>query len=279
LKILVPLKRTADPDNANKIKIAPGGAKISTDGMPDKPNPFDEYAVETALRLTENGTNPKVRSAGDSVVVVAFGSKETGPILRQALAMGSDSAQLYDATDETLDGDLVARAIVKVVEKEKPDLIVMGKQAVDGDSNQVGQLVAEMLGWPSATFAMSIDLAADKKTVTVGREVDGGVVKLKLTLPAVITVDLRIVGPKAVVNNVTPATHAYADGPRYAPLPMIMAAKKKPLTEAPLASLGVETQLKSRYVSYELPPPRKAGIKVKDVPELLQKLRSEAKAL
>jgi electron transfer flavoprotein beta subunit len=278
VKILVPLKRTADPDNANKIKIAPGGAKVVTDGLEPKPNPFDEYAVESALRLTENGTNPKARLAGDSVIVATFGPKEAAQTLRQALAMGADSAQLFETSDDALDGDLIARALAKIVEKEKPDLVVMGKQAVDGDSNQVGQVLAERLGWPSATFAMSIELSQDKKSVIVGREVDGGVIKLELTLPAVITVDLRIVSPKAITNGVTPQTHNYQDGARYAPLPMIMAAKKKPLAEAPFASLGVDG-LKTSYTKFEAPPARKAGIKVKDVPELVQRLRAEAKAL
>ncbi len=276
MKILVSLKRTADPDNANKIKVAPGGAKVVTDGLENKLNPFDEYAVETALRLVENG---KVRIAGDAVSVVSFGPKETATNIRQALAMGADSGALFLTDDDSLDGDLVARGLAKVVEQQKPDLVILGKQAVDGDSNQVAQSLAELLGWPSATFAMSVNLAADKKTVTVGREVDGGVITLRLTLPAVISVDLRIVGAKAVTNNVTPATHAYTDGPRFAPLPMIIKAKTKPIAEAPLASLGVETGLKVKYTGFELPPKRQAGIKVKDVAELVEKLRTNAKAL
>lgn len=275
MKILVPLKRTADPDNANKVKIAPGGARISTEHLEAKINPFDEYAVETALRLTENG---KTRIVGDKVSIVSFGPKETQTNIRQALAMGADDGLLYHTTDDALDGDLVARALAKVVEQTKPDLVILGKQSVDGDSNQVGQVLAELLQWPSATFAMSIELAADKKSVVVGREVDGGVIKLRLTLPAVITVDLRIVSPKAVSNGVTPASFAYAEGPRYAPLPMIIKAKSKPIVEAPFASLGVDG-LKVAYATFELPPARKAGIKVKDVPELVQRLRSEAKAL
>jgi electron transfer flavoprotein beta subunit len=276
VKILVPLKRTADPDNANKIKIAPGGAKVLTDGLEPKLNPFDEYAVETALRLTENG---KARIAGDNVTLVSFGPKEVATSLRQGLAMGADGALLYHSTDDELDGDLIARGLAKVVEAQKPDLVILGKQAVDGDSNQVGQILAELLGWPSATFAATIELAADKKSVVVGREVDGGVVKLRLTLPAVITVDLRIVAAKSVTNNVTPASFAYNDGARFPPLMMIIKAKTKPIAEAPLASLGVEAALKVKYTSFELPPARKAGVKVKDVAELVQRLRTEAKAL
>jgi electron transfer flavoprotein beta subunit len=276
VKILVSLKRTADPDNANKIKVAPGGARIVTDGLENKLNPFDEYAVETALRLVENG---KVRITGDTVTVVSFGPKETATNIRQALAMGADTGMLFLTDDESLDGDLVARALAKVVEQQKPDLVILGKQAVDGDSNQVAQALAELLGWPSATFAMSVNLAADRKTVTVGREVDGGVVTLRLTLPAVISVDLRIVGAKSVVNNVTPASHVYTDGPRFAPLPMIIKAKTKPIAEAPLASLGVDLGLKVKYTGFELPPKRQAGIKVKDVAELVAQLRSNAKVL
>ncbi len=276
MKILVSLKRTADPDNANKVKVAPGGAKIVTDGLEPKVNPFDEYAVETALRLVENG---KTRIAGDTVVVASFGPKEAATNIRQSLAMGADSGLLFTTDDDSLDGDLVARALAKVVEAQKPDLVILGKQAVDGDSNQVAQVLAETLGWPSATFAMSVNLSADKKTVTVGREVDGGVVKLTLTLPAVISVDLRIVGAKAVTNNVTPAAFAYNDGPRFAPLPMIIKAKTKPIAEAPLASLGVDTGLKVRYTGFELPAARKAGIKVKDVADLVERLRTDAKAL
>ncbi len=278
MKILVSLKRTADPDNANKIKIGAGGAKIETTGLEPKANPFDEYAVEASLRLIENGQT-KARNAGDKLTVVSFGPKETATSIRQALAMGADDGLLYVTDDESLDGDLVARSLAKVVEAQKPDLVILGKQAVDGDSNQVGQALAELLQWPSATFAMSVELSADKKTAIVGREVDGGVVKLKLTLPAVITVDLRIVSPKSVVNHVTPATFNYADGARFTPLPMIIKAKTKPIVEAPIASLGVDVALKSKYVGFALPPARKGGVKVKDVAELVEKLRSEAKVL
>ena len=154
MKILVPLKRVADPDNANKVKIPAGGATIDTTGLEWKPNPFDEYALEAALRLTENGASPKVRKG--EVVVVSFGPKEIEPTLRSALATGADRAIRVDAKDDQLDGALVARALKALVEKEKPDVVVMGKQAVDGDSNQVGQILAQHLGWPQATFAATI---------------------------------------------------------------------------------------------------------------------------
>jgi electron transfer flavoprotein beta subunit len=275
MKILVPLKRVADPDNANKVKVNAG--KLETTGLEWKPNPFDEYAVETALRLTENGANPKARLG--EVVVVTFGPKETETTLRGALATGADRAIRVDATDDQLDGDVVARALKAIAEKEKPDLILCGKQAVDGDSNQVAQLVAEYLGWPQASFAGSIT-SEDDKSLLVIREVDGGTISLRITFPAVVSVDLRIVAPKSVKSKHTADSHTYADGVRFAALMAIMAAKKKPLVEMKLADLvGADTALKIKYNAFELPPARKAGIKVKTVAELVEKLKSEAKAL
>src|SRR5215470_13079881 len=210
MKILVPLKRVADPDNANKVKV--NGGKLETTGLEWKPNPFDEYAVETALRLTENGTNTKARLG--EVTVVTFGPKDTETSLRAALATGADKAIRVDATDDQLDGDLVARALKALVEKEKPDLVLLGKQQVEGDSNQVGQLVAEYLGWPQATFAGSIKSEGDKALV-VGREIDGGSMFVKVTLPAVVTVDLRIVNAQSVKSMHTPPAHAYPEGVRF----------------------------------------------------------------
>ncbi len=275
MKILVALKRVADPDNANKVKIPPTGDKIDTTGLEWKPNPFDEYALEAALRLTEDGKAPKVR-AGE-VVVVTFGPKETEQTLRAALATGADRAIRVDVTDDKLDGDLVARALKALVEKEKPDLVLMGKQAVDGDSNQVGQILAELLDWPMATFAATIK--EEQGGVLVGREVDGGVIKLRVKLPALVTVDLRIVAPTSVYSLKTARTHKYNDGVRFAALPAIMAAKKKPLAEVKLADLASDSTLKVQYVKFEAPPARKAGIKVKDVSDLVQRLRNEAKVL
>jgi electron transfer flavoprotein beta subunit len=274
MKILVPLKRVADPDNANKVKVNAG--KLETTGLEWKPNPFDEYAVETALRLTENGASPKARQG--EVIVVTFGPKETETTLRAALATGADRAIRVDATDEQLDGDVVARALKAIAEREKPDLVLAGKQAVDGDSNQVGQLVAEYLGWPQATFAGSIT-SEDDTSLLVVREVDGGTITLRVTLPAVVTVDLRIVAPKSVKSKFTADSHAYPDGVRFAALMAIMAAKKKPLAEMKLADLVSDAALKIKYTAFELPPARKAGIKVKTVAELVEKLKSEAKAL
>jgi electron transfer flavoprotein beta subunit len=274
VKILVPLKRVADPDNANKIKISAG--KVDTTGLEWKPNPFDEYAVETALRLTENGTNPKARLG--EVVVVTFGPKDTETTLRAMLATGADRAIRVDATDDQLDGDLVARALKALVEKEKPDLVLLGKQQVEGDSNEVGQMLAEYLGWPQATFAGTLKSEGDKALV-VGREIDGGTAIVKVTLPAVVSVDLRIVAAESVRSMHTPATHKYPEGVRFAALMAIMAAKKKPLAEMKLSDLAQDTALKVRYLNAELPPKRAAGVKVKTVQELVQKLKTEAKVI
>lgn len=275
MKILVALKRVADPDNANKVKIPPSGDKVDTTGLEWKPNPFDEYALEAALRLTENGQTPKVR-AGE-VVVVTFGPKETETTLRASLATGADRAIRVDVTDDKLGGDVVARALKALVEKEKPDVVLMGKQAVDGDSNQVGQMLAEHLDWPMATFAATIQ--EEEGALLVGREVDGGVAKLRVKLPAVVTVDLRIVAPTSVYSMKTAKTFKYNDGVRFAALPAIMAAKKKPLAEVKLADLVSDASLKVVYSAFQAPPARKAGIKVKDVAELVSKLKNEAKVL
>lgn len=275
MKILVPLKRVADPDNANKVKIPPAGDKVDTGQLQWKPNPFDDYALEAALRLTENGQQPKTR-AGE-VIVVTFGPADTETTLRGALATGADKAIRVDANDDQLDGDLVARALKKLVEREKPDVVVMGKQTVDGDTNQVGQLLAEYLDWPMATFAATVEEEAG--ALLVGREVDGGVAKLRVKLPAIVTVDLRIVAPTSVYSTKTAKTFKYNEGVRFAALPAIMAAKKKPLETLKLADLAGDTALKVTYGGFTAPPARKAGIKVKDVSELVSKLATEAKVL
>ncbi len=276
MKILVPVKRVSDPDNANKVKVAADGKAVTTDGLEWKPNPFDEYAVETALRLNENAKgNEKL----GETVVVTLGPKDAAQTLRQTLAMGADRGILVEAEDGALDSIVVARALHKLVEQEKPDLVLMGKQAVDGDSNATGQMLAEMLGWPMATFAMSIKTDDGGKSLTVGREVDTGVLTLKVQTPAVVTVDLRIVSPKAVQNGVTPAEHEYADGARYASLKGIMQAKKKKIDETSLSTLGSDATLGTTYVKFELPPARKAGSVVESVDELVGKLKNEAKVL
>ena len=275
MKILVPLKRVADPDNANKIKIAAGGNAVDTTGLEWKTNPFDEYALEAALRLTENGKTPKQRLG--EVVVVTLGPKEAEQTLRAALATGADRAIRVEATDDALDGRLVALALKSIVLAEKPDVVLLGKQAVDGDSNQVGQRLAEHLDWPMATFAATIREEAG--ALLVGREVDGGVLTLRVKLPALVTVDLRIVSPTSVYSTQTDKAHKYAEGVRFAPLPAIMAAKKKPLDVKTLADVAAGAALTTKTNKFERPQARSAGVKVKDVAELVEKLSTVAKVL
>jgi electron transfer flavoprotein beta subunit len=277
VKILVPVKRVADPDNANKVKITQGGAAVSSEGLEWKPNPFDEYAVETALRLNENA--PKNEKLGETIVV-SFGPADVAQTLRQTLAMGADRGILVTADDKDLDSLVIARALKALVDKEKPDLVLMGKQVVDGDSNAAGQMLAELLGWPMATFAMGIATSDGGKTLTVSREVDTGVLTLKVKPPAVVTVDLRIVAPDAVKNGATPAEHKYNEGARYASLKGIMQAKKKPIEQLELAALGVDTALSTNYSSFELPPARSGSVTfVENVDQLIDKLHNVAKLI
>jgi len=275
VKILVALKRVLDPDNANKVKVAAGGTAVDGSGLEWKVNPFDEYALEAALRLTENGKAPKQRLG--EVVVVTLAPKEAESMLRSALATGADRALRVEATDEELDGRLVALALKPIVEAEKPDVVLMGKQAVDGDNNQVGQRLAELLDWPQATFAATIREEAG--ALLVGREVDGGVATLRVKLPALVTVDLRIVSPTSVYSSHTDPSHKYNEGVRFAPLPAIMAAKKKPLDVKPLKDFVGGATLTTQHTKFEKPPQRSAGIKVKDVAELVQRLATEAKVV
>jgi electron transfer flavoprotein beta subunit len=276
VKILVPLKRVADPANHNKVKIAASGDKVDTAGLEWQLNPFDLYALEASLRLTEDGKAPKSRLG--EVVAVTLGPTETETNLRSALATGADRAIRIDTTDEALDGRLVALALQKVVEEEKPDLVVMGKQVVDGENNYVGQALAELLDWPMATFAATMKEEAG--AVLVGREVDGGVQTMRVKFPAIVTVDLRIVAPDSVYSLKTAAGFRYPyEEVRFAPLPAIMQAKKKPLVVKKLAELVGDAKLTSKYVRFDAPPARKAGVKVKDVQELVQKLATEAKVI
>lgn len=275
MKILVALKRVADPDNANKVKIGDGGKSVDTTGLEWKMNPFDEYALETALRLTENGASPKVREG--EVVVITLGPKETESTLRSALATGADRAIRIEADDDALDGRIVAHALASVVKEEKPDVVLLGKQAVDGDSNQVGQMLAELLDYPMATFAATIR-EEEAGTLLVGREIDGGVANLRLTSPCLITVDLRVVAPKSVHSSKTDSSFEYNEGVRFAPLPAIMKAKKKPLEVKALADV-TDAAATTTYTKFEPPAGRKAGIIVKDVAELVEKLTNEARVL
>ena len=275
MKILVPLKRVADPDNANKVKIPADGSKIDTAGLEWKPNPFDEYALEAALRITEDGKSPKARLG--EVVVVTFGPKDCETTLRAALATGADRAIRVDAADDQIDGMVVAKALAKLVETEKPDLVIMGKQAVDGDTNQVAQILGELTGWPLASFAATIK--EEDGGLLVGREVDGGVVNVRVKYPALVSVDLRIVSPTSVYSLKTDKAHKYHDGVRFAPLPAIMQARRKPLETKTLADLAGGATPRTTYLRFEPPPERKAGVKVADVDELVGKLKNEAKVL
>lgn len=272
MKILVPIKRVPDPEM--KLKLADGKPDLSNATW--VVNTFDEYAVEAALRLTENA------DTGDrdgEVVVVTLGPDDAAQQLRSALAMGADRAIHIASEDAEIDAGVVTKALAKVVADEQPDIVLMGKQAVDGDAGQVGPMLAGTLGWPQATFAAFLDLAADKTSLTVGREVDGGVEYKKITLPGLVTVDLRVIQPKAVTNHVTPDSHEYQDGPRYASLKGIMKAKKKPMDNKTLGDLGVEAAAVIKDGSYELPPARAAGEIVEDIPTLVKKLVEEAKVL
>ncbi len=248
MKILTTVKRVTDPDM--KVKIKPDGSGIVTDGVEYKMNSFDEYAVEEAVKLKEKN--------GAEIVVVSVGPQEATKEIRTALAMGADRGILVD-TNEVLDSDAVARVLAEVIRKENPDLIILGKQAVDSDRNQTGQLLAAYLDMPQATFAYSLEIADG--WATVGREVDGGTSTKRVKLPAVITADLRL-------NN-----------PRYTSLPGIMKAKKKQLDFITPNDLGVDVTARVNVLKYEAPDERKAGRIVGSVDELIQVLRNEAKAI
>ena len=273
MKILVTCKRVPNPEQ--KLKL--GGGKLDLSAASWQMNTFDEYAVETALRLTEKG---KGGERSGEVVAVAVGPKEAAQQLRGVLAMGADRGLLVVADDGALDADAVAHLLAKIVEREKPDLVVLGKQTVDGDSNQVGQLLAGQLGWPQATFLASIRLSADGKSATCTREVDAGVEEKRVRLPAVVTVDLRIISKKAARNEALAGPDAeWEETQRYASLKGIMAAKKKELKELTVAELGVTPAPLVRVVGIEAPPARKAGARVASVEELAAKLHNEAKVI
>lgn len=251
MKILVPAKRVPDPNST--IKVKPDGSGIVTENLKYVINPFDEIAIEEALRIKE-------RLGEGEVVLVGIGSKACAEQLRTGLAMGADRAILV-LNEQEIDSLGVARVLARLVQEERADLVLMGKQAIDDDSNQAGQMLAELLGWPQATFASKVELGPDRKSARVTREVDGGLETLELPLPAVVTSDLRL------------------NEPRYASLPGIMKARKKELKEIPLASLGVDVSPKLRVLKLSAPPKRQAGRKVESVQELVQALHSEAKVI
>jgi len=273
VKVLVTCKRVPNPEQ--KLKFA--GRSIDTSGATWQVNTFDEYAVEAALRLTEKG---KGGERSGEVVVVGIGPKEVAQQMRGMLAMGADRGILVVADETALDASSIATALKAVVEREKPDLVVMGKQTVDGDSNQVGQMLAGILGWPQATFLAGLRVTADGKSAVVTREVDAGVEEKQVPLPAVVTVDLRIIGKKAVRNDgLAPADAEWEETQRYASLKGIMAAKKKEIKELTPADLGVTLTPLVKWLGYEAPPARKSGVKVANVEELVGKLHKEAKVI
>jgi electron transfer flavoprotein beta subunit len=249
VKILVPIKRVPDP--ATTIRVLGDGSGIATDNVKWVINPFDEIAIEEALRIKE-------KQGSSEVVLVTVGQSAWQEQLRTGLAMGADRSILIK-TDAALDTLAIAKILAKVAGDEKPDLILLGKQAIDDDSNQIGQMLAELLGWPQATFASKVEIAEGK--VSVVREVDGGLETIAFKLPALITADLRL------------------NEPRYASLPGIMKARKKELKEIPADSLGVDLAPKLKIKNLAAPPARQAGKKLGSVAELVQALHSEAKVI
>jgi electron transfer flavoprotein beta subunit len=249
MKVLVSVKRVVDFNV--KVRVKPDGTGVETANVKMSMNPFDEIAVEEAVRLREAGT-------ATEVVVVSCGPQACQETLRTALAIGADRAILVES-NEDLQPLAVAKLLKKIIEKEAPTLVILGKQAIDDDSNQTGQMLAALMNWPQATFASKLKLAADKAEVT--REVDGGLETLSIKLPAIVTTDLRL------------------NEPRYVTLPNIMKAKKKTLENLKPDALGVDVSPRLSVLKVVEPSKRKAGTKVADVKALLGKLRDEAKVL
>jgi electron transfer flavoprotein beta subunit len=251
VKILVPIKRVPDPQT--NISVKPDGSGIVTDNVKFVINPFCEIALEEALRIKE-------KQGGAEVVLISIGQKTAQEQLRTGLAMGADRAILV-LSDGELDSTATARILAKLAESEKPDLIILGKQAIDDDANQVGQILAAMFDWPQATFASKVEFSADKKEVTVTREVDGGLETISFALPGIITSDLRL------------------NEPRYASLPGIMKARKKELKEVPVAEVGIDVAPRAKTQKLAPPPKRSGGRKVESVQELVSLLHTEVKII
>jgi electron transfer flavoprotein beta subunit len=249
MKVLVPVKRVIDYNVKARVKPDQTGVDLANVKM--SMNPFCEIAVEEAVRLREKGV-------ATEVVAVSIGPAQASETLRTALAMGADRAILVQTTDD-LEPLAVAKVLKSVVGQESPDLVIMGKQAIDGDNNAVGQMLATLLDWPQATFASEI--AVSGKTAKVTREVDGGLQTLEVDLPAVVTADLRL------------------NEPRYASLPNIMKAKKKELTVTELAAVGADTAPRLKVVKVAEPPKRAGGVKVESAADLVSKLKNEAGVL
>ena len=249
MKILVPIKRVVDYN----VKVRPlsDNSNVDLNNVKMAVNPFCEIALEEAVRLKESGK-------ATEVVAISVGKTDSQERLRTALALGADRATLIE-TDSILEPLAISKVLQKVVEDEKPDLIILGKQAIDGDNNQTGQMLAAMLDYPQATNAS--ELILNDSSVKVTREIDGGLQTLELTIPAIVTTDLRL------------------NEPRYASLPNIMKAKKKELNIIPASDLGIDINSRTELLSVELPQSREAGIMVETVDELVSKLKDEAKVI
>lgn len=245
MKILVPVKRVVDFNV--KIRVKSDHSDVELANVKMSMNPFDEIAVEEAVRLKEKGK-------ADEIVVVSIGPGQAQETIRTGLAMGGDRGILVK-TDQKIEPLAVAKILQKLVEEEKPDLVIMGKQSIDDDANQTGQMLAALLGWSQGTFASEVELGND--TVTVTREIDGGLETLEIKTPAIVTTDLRL------------------NEPRYASLPNIMQAKRKPLDEKNPVDLGVDISPRLETLKVEEPAKRDAGIKVESVEELVAKLKEE----
>ena len=249
MKILVPIKRVVDYN----VKVRPmaDGSDVDLNNVKMSVNPFCEIALEEAVRIKEAGS-------ADEVVAISIGKTESQEQLRTALALGADRAILVE-TDSLLEPLAISKALAKIIEQENPDITILGKQAIDGDNNQTGQMLGALLDYPQATNASEV--AIDGTSLNVTREIDGGLQTLKLSMPAIVTTDLRL------------------NEPRYASLPNIMKAKKKELNIIPLAGLGVDATPRTELLSVELPPSREAGIIVETIEELVDKLKNEAKVI
>ncbi|WP_425410785.1 electron transfer flavoprotein subunit beta/FixA family protein [Hyphococcus sp.] len=249
MKIFVPVKRVIDYNVKVRVKSDESGVDLANVKM--SMNPFDEIAVEEAVRLKEAGT-------AEEIVAVSIGPEKAQDQIRQALAMGADRGILIK-TDETVEPLGVAKLLKAIAEEEKPDLMILGKQAIDDDSNQTGQMLAALLGWAQGTFASKVEKDDDKLKIT--REIDGGLQTISIKLPAIVTTDLRL------------------NEPRYASLPNIMKAKKKPLDVKEVGDFDVDISPRLEIVKVTEPPKREAGVKVESVAELVDKLKNEAGVL
>jgi electron transfer flavoprotein beta subunit len=249
MKVLVPVKRVVDANV--KVRVKPDGSGVDLANVKMAMNPFDEIAVEEALRLKEGGK-------ATEIVCVSIGPAQAAETIRTGLAMGADRG-IHVKIEGTVEPLTVAKILKKLVDEEKPGLVILGKQAIDDDCNQTGQMLAALLGWPQGTFASKVVIDGDQVNVT--REIDGGLQTVKLKMPAVVTTDLRL------------------NEPRYASLPNIMKAKKKPIGEKTPQDLGVDAAPRLKVLKTSDPAGRKAGVKVKTVAELVDKLKNEAGVL